>query len=314
MSTLDSPERKRQRSSNLVQSIEALPQPGDEQTEWLEEQQLLLQYGSSLSLMARVGAFLNDSSNFNEIDPTDDWEAWTSRRPDFQLFYAALTDPTTDRCVCVLRAVLDGIHQRRVEQDQPPRFMIDYITTDPAQRARGLATFLVEFVLEASRMFGANTYVLATEDSCVYWMSKGFVLEENRSLNARLNIFPDTHLLRREGDAHDAGAAEDLDLGSEAQEGEGGDGAKSGDNDDSDAEVSTAADRGGGAAEALVADDADAEMQRALELSLASKNAEIQRSKPASSEANIEGQESSHGPYEPDEDEELQEALRASLQ
>ena len=43
----------------------------------------------------------------------------------------------------------------------------------------------------------ANLYVLALEDSCPYWMNRGFVLEEGANLRARLNIFPDTHLLRR---------------------------------------------------------------------------------------------------------------------
>jgi hypothetical protein len=37
-------------------------------------------------------------------------------------------------------------------------------------------------------------YVLALEDSCVYWMSKGFVLEDG-PINRRLNIFPDSKCL-----------------------------------------------------------------------------------------------------------------------
>lgn len=45
-------------------------------------------------------------------------------------------------------------------------------------------------------MHNANLYVLALEDSCPYWMEKGFILEQVGATNQRLNIFPDTHLLK----------------------------------------------------------------------------------------------------------------------
>ena len=83
---------------------------------------------------------------------------------------------------------------------------------DKAYRGRGLASVLVQFVLNASAMSAANVYVLALEDSCVYWMSQSFTLEENAYLNARINIFPDTHLLRHEGNSEDIGDPEDLNL------------------------------------------------------------------------------------------------------
>ena len=38
-------------------------------------------------------------------------------------------------------------------------------------------------------------------------MGKGFVLEQDRALNDRLNIFPDTHLLRLDGDPPDVAGA-----------------------------------------------------------------------------------------------------------
>ena len=47
--------------------------------------------------------------------------------------------------------------------------------------------------------------MLALEESCPFWMDKGFTLEQGRPLNARLNIFNDTHLLRLGGDPQDAG-------------------------------------------------------------------------------------------------------------
>jgi len=43
---------------------------------------------------------------------------------------------------------------------------------------------------------GANVYVLALERSCPYFMNLGFILNGVTNINARLNIFPDTHLLR----------------------------------------------------------------------------------------------------------------------
>ena len=43
--------------------------------------------------------------------------------------------------------------------------------------------------------FNTASYVLAIEESCVYFMSKNFLLCENVNLNARLKVFPDTHLL-----------------------------------------------------------------------------------------------------------------------
>ena len=95
----------------------------------------------------------------------------------------------------------------------------------------------------AATALAANVYVLALEDSCVYWMAHGFVLEENARLQARLNIFPDTHLLRRQGDAEDPGDEADLvaaanDEGEEGEEGAEGDGG--GDDDDAAAAAAAA--------------------------------------------------------------------------
>ena len=199
-----------------------LPSLGEEASEFLAERNLLLRHGTSLSLMSLVGTALNESEEFAEIDVSADWEKWSTRRPDFSLYYAALLDPArdgADAVQCVLRAVLDGVPSP--SPPHRPRLIIDYVTTRPVARGRGLASLLVDFVVETSRACGANTYVLAIEESCVYWMGKDFVLEAGRPLNARLNIFPDTHLLRRVGDPDDAGDEADLDLQVEFEE-EGG--------------------------------------------------------------------------------------------
>ena len=76
----------------------------------------------------------------------------------------------------------------------------------------GLASLLVSFVTRAAASLSppANLYVVATEDSCVYWMGRGYVLEVSERLNARLNVFNDTHLLRQAGDPEDAGDEADL--------------------------------------------------------------------------------------------------------
>ena len=90
--------------------------------------------------------------------------------------------------------------------------IIDYVTTRMEARSSGLASVIVRFVMDSSRLFGANTFVLALEESCPYWMEKGFLLDEGKPLNARLNIFSDTHLLRLHSDPADAGTEEDLEL------------------------------------------------------------------------------------------------------
>ena len=38
--------------------------------------------------------------------------------------------------------------------------------------------YLLSLVKDIAARYHANCYVLALEDSCVYWMSKGFVLEQ----------------------------------------------------------------------------------------------------------------------------------------
>eukprot|EP00927_Polykrikos_kofoidii_P055253 TRINITY_DN49534_c0_g1_i1.p1 TRINITY_DN49534_c0_g1~~TRINITY_DN49534_c0_g1_i1.p1 ORF type:complete len:240 (+),score=47.50 TRINITY_DN49534_c0_g1_i1:2-721(+) len=160
----------------------------------------------------------------------------------------------SDGVLCVLRAIMDGVPDP--SPPHRPRLVIDYVTTLPAARGRGLATLLVDFVVEASRVFGANTYVLAIEESCVYWMGKSFILERSETLNARLNIFSDTHLLRREGDPDDPGSKEDLDLSRDDED----DGSGEGQEDESSGKESE---------EEELGDEHDTELQAALALSLA---------------------------------------------
>ena len=134
-------------------------------------------------------------------------------------------------------------------------------------------------------------YVLALEDSCPYWMNRGFVLEEGANLRARLNIFPDTHLLRRAGDPIDAGDAADLELAVEHEaEEEAG---------EADADGGDDAGDGGDAEEA----DEDDALQRALMLSLP-------QPAPAAEAAAPDG--GGAGPAE-DDDDDLEAAIALSL-
>ena len=89
-----------------------LPELGDDASLWLPDHNASLRYGTSLRLMASCSAFLNDSEEFNEVDPNSDWEKWSNRVPGaFSLFYAAIVDPLQPEgrgVHAVLRAVLDG--------------------------------------------------------------------------------------------------------------------------------------------------------------------------------------------------------------
>jgi len=84
------------------------------------------------------------------------------------------------------------------------RILIDYLYTIESARDRGIARQVVSLVLRMAREAGAYCYVLSLEDSAVYWMEKwGFYLCEDGGLNAKLNVFPDTHLLRLGSDPKD---------------------------------------------------------------------------------------------------------------
>ena len=94
-------------------STPSFPALGEDASIWLPEHSLTLRYGTSLRLMASCSAFLNDSEEFAEVNPEDDWQKWANRVPGaFSLFYAAILDPLKPEggggVLCVLRAVLDN--------------------------------------------------------------------------------------------------------------------------------------------------------------------------------------------------------------
>lgn len=129
-----------------------------------------------------------------------------------------------DAIVACLRVVLDGIPDPT--PPHRPRMIIDYVTTAKHRRGTGIAGLLTTKARADAQACGANLYVLALESSCVYWMGHDFVLAEEKNINARLNIFPDTHLLRLASDPADVGGEDDLSLSAPprggAEEGGGG--------------------------------------------------------------------------------------------
>ena len=242
------------------------PALGEDASIWLPDQNLSLRFGTSLRLMSSCTAFLNESEEFNEVDPSGDWDKWANRVPGaFSLFYAAILDPLqpegTGRGVqCVLRAVLDNWPNPSAPHNA--RLIIDYVTTRPAFRGRGHAGRLLQHVRAACAAVAANLYVLALEESCPYWMEKSFVLEQGANLNARLNVFPDVHLLRQASDPPDEGSPDDLAL------------AEEGDDEEEQEEKTASAQQVTSSIAPPVAagpggDDDDAELQAALALSMA---------------------------------------------
>lgn len=200
-----------------------IPPPGEEATiEILKgpsiPTRLQLRHGSSLSLMSKCCEFMansDDDDGFAYIDPTADHGKWA--RKGMSLYYAAVFSAETGSVLCALRAATRGLGDSSHSDNSDcsvinggpaakprKRLLIDYVYTDVPSRGRGIAHILVNFVLETASKFGANAYVLSLEDSAVYWMERhGFLLCEDSALNERLNVFPDTHLLRRGSDPAD---------------------------------------------------------------------------------------------------------------
>lgn len=266
------------------------PALGDEAEVHMKDVGLSLRHGTSLKLMADCSNFLNESKEFAEVDPSDDWEKWSSRQAAFSLYYIAVMDGPS--MVACLRAVLDGFPSP--QPPHRPRLVIDYVTTRPEHRGKGIASRLTKFVAEAAKSCNANLYVLALEESCVYWMSLGFILCEEQNINARLNIFPDTHLLKRCGDPEDPGCEEDLSLAPTPRM--------------EDEEDELAYSDGENSEEDDFEETSDDEsMQRAISLSLASSSGAVQQEATREADLIIERQDD-------DEDEELRAALALSLE
>ena len=169
-----------------------------------------LTHGTSPSLISSVSSLL--SSFFSSIDSEADHAKWHAR-DNCEVYYFLLSSDSTP--ACAVRAILD----RRSAFDytagisKPLRVVIDYTFTKEEFRGRGLANKACAYVLNVAQIVSASVFVLALEESCPWWMeSYGFVLEEGDRLNARFNIFPDTHLLKLGGGPNDEGHERDIEL------------------------------------------------------------------------------------------------------
>ena len=134
------------------------PAIGEDKTVGLPRHAFVLRHGTSLRLMAPCSAFLNESQEFNNVDPEGDWKKWSSRVPDaFTIYYSAIVDPTNSSSSgihCVLRAVLDGWSNPTPPHNR--RLVIDYVASRVESRSLGLASTLVRFACESASQVGAN--------------------------------------------------------------------------------------------------------------------------------------------------------------
>lgn len=164
---------------------------------------LIVEHGSSLSLISKATTLLN--LEFNDMDPEADWAKWEALGATIYFFAVLNEDNPAGLPACVLRTVLDGDFSSASAQRLPSsddaapscsrRVIVDYLMTSAAARGRGLAGRLLECARELARISAANLLVLAIEDSCPFWMTHGFVLDDG-PINKRINCFPDTHLLK----------------------------------------------------------------------------------------------------------------------
>ena len=159
---------------------------------------MVVEHGSSLSLIARGTSLLNEE--FSNVDVAKDFEKW--RKIGARPYFFAVVDPHTKQLHSVLRCLLDGDFEScRAGKDFAPRcshrrIVIEYLSTPKPYQGRGHASRLLQLVKGAAASFNnCNVFVSSLEESCPYWMEKGFLLEQGE-INKRLNSFPDTHLLK----------------------------------------------------------------------------------------------------------------------
>jgi len=162
-------------------------------------------HGSSLPLIAKGTTLLNEQ--FSESNPEEDFSKYIKigAQPYF-LAVAQETEKYELEILCLLRCILDGedwvyndpssAHDNDDSPFSQRRIVIDYLCTLPEYQGRGYAGHLLELVTQFSLTQRANCYVVAIEEACVYWMANGFILEEDKLPNERLNRFSDCFLLK----------------------------------------------------------------------------------------------------------------------
>lgn len=163
-----------------------------------------VEHGSALSLISRGTAVLNEE--FSQIDPGKNWKKWA--KMGVQPYFLAVVRPNAQAkfgrldILSILSFVMDGdVESGQVLCNDTPghrsrRIVIDYVCTPQAHQGKGYASRLLNLVTGVATRHRANMFVLSLEESCPYWMNKGFVLEPG-DINKRLNKFPDCHLLKQ---------------------------------------------------------------------------------------------------------------------
>jgi len=184
---------------SLISSV--LPGAGTEQCMLLEDGSLF-RHGSSLRLMAQVTDLLNQDDF--ESGLSQDWKKNQTQRR--SLYFAAL-EVNGD-----MASVLRGSVAADEQQETVPKLLIDYLKTKNCFAGAGLATRLVQTTRNVAKICGMDLFVLALENSAIFWLNRGFVLEKSALLNKRFNSFSDTFLLKDIGNVSGKNDPEVVDI------------------------------------------------------------------------------------------------------
>lgn len=141
----------------------------------------IIQHGYSKELIKSVTNCIKISDELAHIKPRKDKRNWNDSH--MTLHYVCLSADTESN-VSSMRLVYDDSY-----------CVIDYLYTVPYARNMGIGRTMIAFATRfAMTDFPRILLCLATEDSCLYWMSNSFVLKSIED-EERLNPYDDTHLL-----------------------------------------------------------------------------------------------------------------------
>jgi hypothetical protein len=158
-------------------------------------------YGNSLKIIAQGETLIADE--FSSSNPNNDWKKY--QKDGKELLYCIIEDMTSDQVVCASRAIIDfpcvknskNSKAAKVNICDRKRIILDYIHTTESCRGQGLAAELIRFLQRIAKAEGTDFYILAIEDSQVYFLSKfDMILEQDVDLREQYNCFSDTFLLK----------------------------------------------------------------------------------------------------------------------
>lgn len=161
-------------------------QPGEDHSYFLNNG-FQIECGSSLQLTNKATQLINHTFNSS---PNKAWQ--NCQLMGRSLFYGIISAEGDKSPRCAIRAFLDNM----LPEDGIGRLCIEYIRTQKKYRGCGLATLLVQFLLNTAISEKLDVCVMSTEEAAPFWMKFGFILEQDNTLNNRYNDFEDTHLLK----------------------------------------------------------------------------------------------------------------------